>query len=275
MGGLVLRPVSTPRTFEAILRQFREAISSGALRAGDRLPPERELAAMFGVSRTSVREALRVLETLGIVGVRRGADNGAMLRTEPGNAFTTVLELLVALRHVPPDDVVEFRVMIECSAAERLCAHPDPVALAALRELLDRMGAPGVGQDEFHRLDATFHVTLVRCAGNQLVNLIETATDTTLRTLIADVAHTGSQWPVLRATLLHEHRTIYRALAAGDPQAARRRVADHVRRWGAAVIAAHSPAPAPPAPAAPTTAPTPAPPTAPTTAPTTAPAEGP
>ena len=64
--------VATPRAFEAILGQFKEAIARGALRPGDRLPAERELAERFEASRASVREALRVLETLGIVGTSAG-----------------------------------------------------------------------------------------------------------------------------------------------------------------------------------------------------------
>src|SRR5204862_6394506 len=86
-----VRPVRGRRAFEEILLQLEEAISAGHLSAGDRLPPERELATRFQVSRTSVREALRVLETLGIVSVRRGAENGATLREEPGNALTQLL----------------------------------------------------------------------------------------------------------------------------------------------------------------------------------------
>src|SRR5258708_1485513 len=89
------QPVVPQRTFEAIVRQLKDAITGGLLQPGDRLPPERELAERFQVSRASVREALRVLETLGIVGMRRGADNGTVLRQEPGNVFTTVLDLLV------------------------------------------------------------------------------------------------------------------------------------------------------------------------------------
>src|SRR5687767_4518570 len=146
MSEPAFRPVSTPRAFEAILLQLKEAIGAGHLRAGSRLPSERELASQFGVSRASVREALRVLEALGIVGTRRGADNGAVLLSEPGNAFTTVLDLLVALRHVPLADVVEFRVMLETNAVRRLASEDHSSALETLRALLDRMADPLLGQ---------------------------------------------------------------------------------------------------------------------------------
>jgi len=232
------QPVATPRTFEAIVRQLKDAIAAGALLAGDRLPPERELAERFGVSRATVREALRVLETLGIVGIRRGPDNGSVLLQEPGNAFATILDLLVALRHVPIADVVEFRVMLETGAARRLAeAPPDaPVeALAALSALLADMAAPDLAQSDFHRLDANFHVALVRSVGNRLLDLVESATDSTLRTLITDVALVAADWPRIRPQLEAEHRAIFAAIAGRDPQRATELITEHIRYWGASI----------------------------------------
>jgi DNA-binding FadR family transcriptional regulator len=240
MSAPSFRPIATPRAFEAILHQLKDAIATGALRAGDRLPSERDLAERFRVSRASVREALRVLEALGIVGTRRGADHGAVLLSEPGNAFTTVLDLLVALRHVPLADVVEFRVMLESNAVRRL-ATPSAEragALETLRGLLARMADPAVEQAEFHQLDASFHVALVRSAGNRLVNLVETAADATLRALITDVALVAADWSAVRPRLIEEHQRIYDAIEAAEPALAETRTATHIRFWGNSVIAA-------------------------------------
>ena len=142
-----------PRAFEHILGELEASISSGALAAGDRLPPERDLAARFGVSRTSVREAIRVLESMGIVSVRRGADHGVVLLQEPGNAFQPVLRLLVALRHVSLDDAIEFRVMVEAGAARSLAAATRERRSASCSTAME---APGVAQAGFH--DARRHV---------------------------------------------------------------------------------------------------------------------
>src|SRR5687768_15622072 len=123
---LGLAPVAPRRAFEEILEQLERAIGTGSLGAGDRLPPERELAAAFGVSRTSVRDALRVLEALGIVATRRGADHGTVLLREPGNGFATILRLLVVLGHVALPELVEFRVMLETAGARALAARHEP-----------------------------------------------------------------------------------------------------------------------------------------------------
>jgi GntR family transcriptional regulator, transcriptional repressor for pyruvate dehydrogenase complex len=219
-----------PRAFEHILGELEASISAGALEAGDRLPPERDLAARYGVSRASVREAIRVLEAMGIVSVRRGADHGVVLLQEPGNAFQPVLRLLVALRHVSLDDAIEFRVMVEAGAARSLAAVGD--AGGALADLLDRMETPGVRQQEFHALDATFHVTLVRTAGNTLLNLVEDAVDGLLRKVVTDLSLIAWDWDAIRPRLIAEHRAIHDAVVAGDGERAAALVTQHVRYWG-------------------------------------------
>jgi GntR family transcriptional repressor for pyruvate dehydrogenase complex len=217
------------RAFEQILGELEASISAGDLVAGDRLPPERDLAVRHGVSRTSVREAIRVLEAMGIVSVRRGAEHGVVLLQEPGNAFQPVLRLLVALRHVSLDDAIEFRVMVEAGAARRLAARDGG---AELGELLDRMEAPRVPQPEFHALDATFHVRLVRTADNALLNLVEDAVDGLLRKIVTDVALVAWDWDAIRPQLIAEHRAIHDAIVAGDGERAAALVTHHVRSWG-------------------------------------------
>jgi GntR family transcriptional regulator, transcriptional repressor for pyruvate dehydrogenase complex len=218
-----------PRAFEQILGELEASISAGALEAGDRLPPERDLAARFSVSRASVREAIRVLEAMGIVSVRRGAEHGVVLLQEPGNAFQPVLRLLVALRHVSLDDAIEFRVLVEAGAARRLATLEGPDALG---DLLDQMEAHGVKQQEFHALDATFHVMLVRTAGNALLNLVEDAVDALLRKVITDLSLIAWDWDAIRPQLIAEHRGIHDAILAGDGDRAAALVTKHVRYWG-------------------------------------------
>jgi len=221
--------MAAPRAFEHILGELEASISSGALEAGDRLPAERDLATRFGVSRTSVREAIRVLEAMGIVSVRRGAEHGVVLLQEPGNAFQPVLRLLVALRHVSLDDAIEFRVMVESGAARRLAEAGGGEGLG---ELVDRMEAPGIRQSEFHAADATFHVTLVRTAGNTLLNLVEDAVDGLLRKVVTDLALIAWDWDAIRPRLIAEHRAIHDAIVAGDGELAAALITKHVRYWG-------------------------------------------
>ena len=226
LGPTIAAP---PRAFEQILGALEAEISAGALEAGDRLPAERELAARYGVSRTSVREAIRVLEAMGIVSVRRGAEHGVVLLQEPGNAFGPVLRLLVALRHVSLDDAIEFRVLVEAGAARRLAETGEG---AELGEILDAMEVPGIRQATFHALDATVHVGLVRSAGNALLDLVEEAVDGLLRKIVTDVALIAWDWDAVRPQLIGEHRAILAAIVRGDGEEAAALVTQHVRHWG-------------------------------------------
>ena len=221
--------MSELRAHEQVLEALRRQIAAGTLGVGDRLPAERELAARFGVSRTSVREAIRVLEVMGIVSVRRGAEHGVTLRREPGNAFSTVVGLLVGLDHVSVHDIVEFRVIVESGAARALAAGGGGDGLAPL---LDRMEDPALPQPGFHSLDAAFHVALVRAAGNALLNLVEDAVDGLLRKLVLDVATLDRDWDEVRPRLEREHRAIQAAIAAGEADRAASLVSEHIRFWG-------------------------------------------
>jgi GntR family transcriptional repressor for pyruvate dehydrogenase complex len=228
---------TSPRTFEAILEQLESAITQGALSAGDRLPSERELASSLGVSRTSVREALRVLEALGVVETRRGPEHGAVLVIEPGNAFVTIVRMLAALRHIELEEIVDFRATVESGAARRLAEHPNAEALTGLERILAAMECDDIGHDEFHALDAEFHLALVRAAGNRLVNLLAGGLSSTLRRVITDVGSLEAPWTDLRPRIVKEHRALFAAIRRGDGAKAANLANRHVRYWGDRVIA--------------------------------------
>ena len=230
-------PVAHRRAFEAILDQLEALIAAGVLSAGDRLPAERELAAQLQVSRTSVREALRVLEALGLVATRRGADHGAVLLREPGNAFATSVRLLAALGHVELEEIVDFRAIVESGAARGLAERRDPAVLATLDALLERSEAEDVAHADFHALDAEFHVTLVRSAGNRLVNLMESGVDSALRRVITEVGFLEERWDDIRTPIIEEHRALLDAIRQGEAARAAELANAHVRYWGDRVIA--------------------------------------
>lgn len=110
-----------PRAFESVLAQIERRIVDDGLTAGDRLPGERQLAEQLQVGRSSVREALRVLESLGVVSSQagRGPDAGAVLTARPGSALTDLLRLHLGLASLELREVVDTRLMIERWAAAR------------------------------------------------------------------------------------------------------------------------------------------------------------
>lgn len=227
---------TSQRTFESILERLEGAIAQGALSAGDRLPSERELAGSLSVSRTSVREALRVLEALGVIQTRRGSEHGAVLVTEPGNAFVTIVRILTALRHIDLEEIVDFRAALESEAARRLAENPNAEALSALERILRAMTRDDIGQDEFHALDAEFHLTLFRAAGNRLVNLLAAGLSSTLRRVITEVGFLEARWTDVRPRIDKEHRALFASIRRGDGEKAANLASQHVRYWGDRVI---------------------------------------
>jgi GntR family transcriptional repressor for pyruvate dehydrogenase complex len=226
-----LRPVARRRAFEEILFQLEEAISAGHLSAGDRLPSERELANQFQVSRTSVREALRVLEALGIVSVKRGAENGATLLEEPGNALPQILRFHLALEHVSMASLVEFRVAIESWAARTAAERRTEADITRVEELLEHMELEEYDEPDFLELDLAFHVELARACGNELAELVMEGCRAAIARTMLQVTLQAGDWPTIREQLRHQHREIYDAIRLGDGDRASELVADHIRHF--------------------------------------------
>lgn len=224
-----LRPVENRRAFEEILFQLEEAIVAGHLSAGDRLPPERELASRFQVSRTSVREALRVLEALGVVRVRRGAENGAMLLEEPGNALTYLLRFYLALEHVSLASLLEFRISLESVAAATAARRHTNEELAQAEALILRMETEDLGMEQFLETDLAFHFQLASASGNELMMLVLEGCRSAIWRTMLDATASAGDWPIIREHLRVQHRAIYDAVEHGHAELARELVDKHIR----------------------------------------------
>src|SRR5919107_5766198 len=129
------------KTHQLVLSWIENELSGGRLTVGGRLPAERTLAEQLGVSRTSVREAIRVLEAMGVVraGVGSGPDAGTVVISDPTAALGSALRLHVATQHLPVADIVETRVLLESWAVSH--AKPDSPELAGASRLLEKMDA--------------------------------------------------------------------------------------------------------------------------------------
>jgi GntR family transcriptional regulator, transcriptional repressor for pyruvate dehydrogenase complex len=224
-----IQPIKTSRAFEEILGQLEGALLSGQLAAGGRLPAERDFAAALGVSRTSVREALRVLEALGLVDVSRGR-TGAVLRSEPGNAFVDILRLHVAFDHYSWESIVEVRAILEAWAFSDAARRPDERLLGELSDLLEKMSEPNVEPASFLDLDVAFHSAVVAASGNQLVAGILTGCSTLIRKGMFE-GITAHAWPDTAQLLIDDHRELYEAVQSAEPVRASEVVREHIRRW--------------------------------------------
>lgn len=224
------RPVPRTRAHEMVVEQVEEQVLAGALRVGDRLPAERDLASWLGVSRAAVREAIRVLEAQGVVAsVGAGRDAGTVVSAMPSEALTRLLRVHVALTNFPMPDVVEARVLLERGSARLAASELDEQTLAGLRELLEAMDDPAIDRAHFNELDTAYHVAIAEAGGNRLVADMTTAIRGSMRTPILMSFEETDDWDGLVAGLRRGHHDIYDRLAAGDAPGAERAVEEHIR----------------------------------------------
>jgi DNA-binding FadR family transcriptional regulator len=219
--GALLGPVRQGNAFEETVERMLTVIKLGLVPPGDRFPPERELAALFGVSRLTLREAIRELQQAGYVESRRGRFGGTFVTRapvpDPGEVRRIALEDTGKLT-----DALTFRLVVETGAAEVLAASGGDrgrnVLLARLAEL--NKATPG----DYRRLDTLFHLAIAELTGSSL--LAAAATDARMR--LNDLLNAI---PVLQHNIEHtarQHTAIAEAILAGDAARARAAVAEHL-----------------------------------------------
>lgn len=219
-----------PRAHEEVLRWAEEEMTSGRLTIGARLPGERPLAAQLGVSRASVREAIRVLEAMGLVQTAAGSgpESGAVIVARPDVAIGTALSMHLSTSHLPVADIVQTRVLLESWAVTTAAQYADASHCVHLAGLLDAMDDPRLSPDEFHRLDAQFHVALSELSGNAVISAIMTSLRESIRGYVMDGVRALPDWPTMASRLRREHRGILRAVESGEGERAALLVRRHI-----------------------------------------------
>lgn len=226
-------PVRRVRTHEQVLAQIQDKIIGGELRVGAKLPSEREFVEALGVSRSSVREALRVLEAMGLIDSRGGSgrDSGSVVSDRSTQALGNLLRLHIALCEISVANLVEIRVQLERYAAAGATAHCTPDDIAGLRELNAAMRSTSLRSDQFNELDTEFHVGIARGSGNPLVaslmQVLRDAVKSEMVTAFTDL----EDWRTVADQLVEEHEAIVAAIEERDPDLAARLVAEHITRF--------------------------------------------
>lgn len=217
------------RAWRVVLDRIEGDLLDGTLGPGDRLPPERELATTLGVGRSSVREALRVLEVMGLIRTATGSGPtaGAAVTATPQGGLAQLLRLQVAAQGFPIPDVYETRLLLEEWAVAHLAGVDSP-DLADAHTALEAMDADGLSVDDFLALDAQFHVRLTEASGNLVVSATMAGLRDTIESYIREGAARIPDWAATGERLRHEHAEILRAIEVGDAETAQRVVRAHI-----------------------------------------------
>ena len=223
---------STPapsRAWQVVLEKIENDLLEGRLGPGDRLPAERELAGNLGVGRSSVREALRVLEVMGLIrtGTGSGPASGAIIVAAPTGGMQALLRLQVAAQGFPLHDVVRTRLALEEAVVDTLARDPDR-SIRESRRVMAAMAATDLTPGEFLALDAQLHLSLAEASGNVVMSAIMAGLRTSIESYVRRGADNIDDWDVTAARLRDEHAEILAAVDDGDPARARRLVNEHI-----------------------------------------------
>ncbi len=202
---------------DALLGMMRR----GELRDGDRLPPERALAARFGVSRTTLRDAIRELELLGYLHVRQGG--GTAVRTPGPEALSAPFRSLLQATPQHAEDLMQFRRMLEPEVAALAAHHCRPEDAAGLRTAVARQRRLAEARQPLLDADLDFHRLVARVAGNTTVLHVLNTLQTLLREFRSHMI--TADRPMLA---VDQHASIAEAIIAGEAEAARSAVLAHL-----------------------------------------------
>ncbi|HUY61649.1 MAG TPA: FadR/GntR family transcriptional regulator [Candidatus Dormibacteraeota bacterium] len=221
--GPTFRPVARRNTYDLVAEDLLLAITSRRLRPGDALPPERELAAAYAVGRSSVREALRVLESRGLL---RARSRGTFVVADYGDLLGRALQQLVALEEVGVAELFEVRLTLEVETVTLAARRRTRADLARLDGRIREMEASLESSGRYGAADLAFHTALADASGNRLlVRLMDGIRDVMARAFVAAFEIPGSP-----ERSVVQHRAIHAAVAAGDAAAAADRMREHLTR---------------------------------------------
>lgn len=211
-----------------VTEQLREAILAGELPPGEPLPPERELADSFGVSRTSIREALRALQAQGLI-VGGGSPVRPLVARELDEPARDALVNLLRLNRIELADLVDLRCVLEAAAVRAAARRPDRGSLAEARTALEDMRGGDVDIEAFDGADVRFHVALARASGNEATHLVMQALRGAAARHLLDALRRRSDPQRTLRRLTRQHAAILEAVVAGEGEAAAGLVEEHIR----------------------------------------------
>lgn len=203
----------TPKVYDQVIDQIKNKIKSGELKKGDKLPSEREMAESIGVSRASIREALRALEVVGLVESRQGAGN--YIRTDFENSLFEPLSVMFMLQESSPKEMYDLRETLELQCAKLAARNIEDNEIELLTVILDRMYV-AESEKESLELDIKLHYLIARASRNVLlINVLQVISelmDEFIEKFRMQILHEGNT----KENLLEIHENLVRALKFRD-----------------------------------------------------------
>jgi GntR family transcriptional regulator, transcriptional repressor for pyruvate dehydrogenase complex len=227
-GSPALAVARVRPAYTQVAEQLRHLIIGGDVAPGDRLPVETDLATMFGVSRSTVREALRSLASENLVVTKRGVNGGTFVAEPSTDSLSSYMEtslgLLAGTADISVGELLEVRSFIEIPAVEQAAVRRTPEQLAFLKSCLHSHHGPLA--DHNFEGNRDFHVAIVEASGNRLLCVVANPIFTVLRTRFLRDRAPRDFWECVNT----DHQEIYTAIERQDPQAAGDLMREHLSR---------------------------------------------
>jgi GntR family transcriptional regulator, transcriptional repressor for pyruvate dehydrogenase complex len=226
---ILVKRLVVPKAADVLAGHLRERILAGALAEGCPLPTERELGERSGLSRASVREALRILESEGLIQTRPGRNGGASVRQPTADSIARSVGLFVRGRRIRLKSLLETREAIEPAVARLAALNRNDDDIAALKAAQARLKASQADRAAYLEANVDWHLAVANASHNEpLIGFMAA---------ISTVIQSATENPLLdsdevRDQTIAAHERILAAILAGDPAAAERRMARHVRAYG-------------------------------------------
>ncbi len=224
---------------ERVANVIADRILGGGIDVGARLPTEKEMMAEYGVARTTVREALRLLESRGLITIKPGVGGGPIAARPKYESLGNTLKLFLQVEGATISDVIDLRLTLEPVVARQAAVGISPDQLEVMQAALDSMRADPRDYDNFQTQNALFQTTLYRAAGNAAFRILME----TLWLLVRD-AEPDEHPLTTRRAAIEAQQKILDALTQGDADAAGQAMSEFVtdsaryyRRWLGRIIA--------------------------------------
>ena len=220
------RSAKSPRASLGVVRQIQDAIFSGHFRPGDKLPPERELIAQFGLSRVTIRESLRILETYGVVAIRPGAGGGVFIRNGDTRSVGEAAYNMLRLEQFQLHELYDCRLCFEPSVAEMAALRAQDLDIAELEQSIERARLLLLDGKRTSEESLYFHLAILRASKNLANEIILGSLLDVIRLANASVPSA----PDIDRTVIEDHVALPEAIRAGNGPWARSLMDEHVRR---------------------------------------------
>ncbi|MDR1904085.1 MAG: FadR family transcriptional regulator [Treponema sp.] len=213
--------VSKTNLYEQIAETLEQAIVGAEIKA-EKLPSEQELAKRFKVSRTVIREALKVLKERGLIRSRNG--EGSYISKPNIDTISSAINRIVQMDNISNDHLHDMRLILETAGAGLAALHAGPEDIAHLQYTVDQMSVQPLSTEQRLRFDSEFHITIARASGNKLLEMfVEVMT-----LLLGDYMIKGFPGPASMRQVINHHEKIFEAIKNGNPEDAEEAIRCHL-----------------------------------------------